>query len=89
MLRINNGQYVLKDNNNGDIYNVDNVLVRKGSIDYITGEVNLEFNAPLTSDIVADYTHNETAIAIYNNLNTQTFYFDSSSLEKTYMEDMI
>ena len=89
MLRINNGQYVLKDNNNGDIYNVDNVLVRKGSIDYITGEVNLEFNAPLTSDIVVDYTHNETAIAVYNNLNTQTFYFDSSSLEKTYMEDMI
>ena len=76
MIRINNGQYVLKDNNNGDIYNVDNVLVRKGSIDYITGEVDLEFNAPLTSDIIVDYIHNETAIAVYQNLNTQTFYFD-------------
>lgn len=89
MIRINNGQYVLKDNNNGDIYNVDNVLVKKGHIDYITGEIQLQFLSELTSDIVVDYTHNETAIAVYENLSTQSFYFDSSSLEKTYMEDMI
>jgi len=89
IIRINNGQTTLRDNNNGDIYNSDNVLVRKGHIDYITGLVEMEFTAPLTSDIVVSYTHNETSIAVYRNLNTQYFYYDSSSLEKDYMEDMI
>lgn len=89
MIRINNGQTVLRDNNNGDIYNNNNVLVRKGHVDYITGLVELEFTAPVTSDIIVDYTHNETAIAVYRNLNTQYFYYDSSALEKTYMEDMV
>lgn len=89
MIRVNNGQTVLRDNNNGDIYNSDNILVRKGHVDYITGLVELEFTSPLTSDIIVSYTHNETSIAVYRNLNTQTFYYDSSSLEKDYMEDMV
>ena len=43
MIRIDNGQYVLRDNNNGSIYNVDNVLSKKGSIDYVTGQISLDF----------------------------------------------
>ena len=89
MIRINNGQYVLKDNNNGEIYNVDSVLSQKGRVDYITGEVFLDFNEPVTSDIIIDYVHNATNIATYKNLNTQTFYFDSSSLQQDDMQDLI
>lgn len=89
MLKINNGQYTLRDNNNGHIYNVDNILTKKGDIDYITGEVDLQFNAPLTDDIVINFIHNATNIAVYKNLNTQTFYFDQSSLEKDDMQDMV
>ena len=89
MLKINGGQYTLRDNNNGHIYNVDNILTKKGDIDYITGEVDLQFNAPLTDDIVINFVHNATNIAVYKNLNTQTFYFDQSSLEKDDMQDMV
>ena len=89
MLKINNGQYTLRDNNNGHIYNVDNILTKKGDIDYITGEVDLQFNAPLTDDIVITFIHTATNIAVYKNLNTQTFYFDQSSLEKDDMQDMV
>lgn len=89
MLKINNGQYTLRDNNNGHIYNIDNILTKKGDIDYITGEVDLQFNAPLTDDIVINFIHNATNIAVYKNLNTQTFYFDQSSLEKDDMQDMV
>ena len=89
MLKINNGQYTLRDNNNGHIYNVDNILTKKGDIDYITGEVDLQFNAPLTDDIVINFIHNATNIAVYKNLNTQAFYFDQSSLEKDDMQDMV
>ena len=87
MIRVNNGRTVLTDNNNGDIYNNDNVLVRKGHIDYLTGLVELEFAAPLQSDLIIDYTHNETAIAVYTNLSTQEFYYDSSSLLKERVEE--
>ena len=62
---------------------------KKGDIDYITGEVDLQFNAPLTDDIVINFIHNATNIAVYKNLNTQTFYFDQSSLEKDDMQDMV
>lgn len=89
MLKINGGQHTLRDNNNGHIYNVDNILTKKGDIDYITGEVDLQFNAPLTDDIVINFVHNATNIAVYKNLNTQTFYFDQSSLEKDDMQDMV
>lgn len=89
MIRVNNGQTTLRDNNNGDIYNNNNILVRKGHVDYITGLVELEFSSPVVSDLIIDYTHNETSIAVYQNLNTQTFYYDSSALEKDNMEDMV
>ena len=80
---------LLKDNNNGEIYNVDSVLSQKGRVDYITGDLYLEFNAPVIADIIIDYTHNATNIATYKNLNTQTFYFDPSSLEKDDLQDSI
>lgn len=89
MIRINNSQYTLRDNNNGDIYNVDNILTKKGSIDYTTGEVSLLFNAELTSDMIVSYTHNAANIAVYRNLNTQTFYFDASSLESDDTQDLV
>lgn len=89
MIRINNGQYVLKDNNNGEIYNTEGILAQKGSIDYITGDLYLEFNEPVTADIIIDYVHNATNIATYKNLNTQTFYFESSSLQQDDMQDLI
>lgn len=89
MVRVNGGEYTLTDNNNGQIYNIDNILVRKGSIDYMTGELDLEFTSPVTDDLVINYTKNEINIATYRNLSTQTFYFDSSSLQKDDMQDLV
>lgn len=89
MIRINNGEYDLRDNNNGQIYNVDNVLEHNGSIDYSTGELDLEFVDPVDVDIVVNYTKNEANIATYRNLSTQTFYYDSSALAKDNMQDLI
>lgn len=89
MIRVNNGQYILRDNNNGEIYNIDGILAKKGSVDYLTGEVFIEFNEPIIADLVIDYVHNAANIATYKNLNTQTFYFDSSSLEQDDMQDMV
>lgn len=81
MIRVDGGRYLLRDNNNGEIYNTNNILQYKGSINYLTGEIDLMFNAPVTDDIVIEYTHNTTNVAIYRNLSTQEFYFDSSALE--------
>lgn len=89
MIKINSGQYILRDNNNGEIYNVNNILQYKGSINYLTGEIDLMFNAPCTDDIVVEYTHNTTNIAIYRNLSTQSFYFDSSALELDTTQDLV
>lgn len=89
MIRVNDGQYTLRDNNNGVIYNVDNILAHKGKIDYITGELYLEFNAPLITDLIIDYTKNKANIAVYKNLSTQKFYFDSSALEADDMQDLV
>ena len=89
MIRINNGQTVLRDNNNREIYNVDSILQHKGSVNYLNGEIELVFNETPTSDIVVDYVHNQANIAIYRNLNTNEFYFDSSSLASDGMEDLI
>lgn len=89
MIKINGGQYILRDNNNGEIYNVDNILQYKGSINYLTGEIDLMFNAPCTDDILVEYTHNTTNIAIYRNLSTQSFYFDSSALELDTTQDLV
>lgn len=89
MIRINDGQYTLRDNNNGTIYNIDNILAHKGTIDYVTGEVHLQFNAPLVTDMIIDYTKNKANIAVYKNLSTQKFYFDSSALEADDMQDLV
>ena len=82
-IRINGGQYVLKDDNNGGIYNEDNILVHKGSINYTTGALDIEFVSASTvyQDIQVDYIKNETNIALYKNLSTQEFTYDSTSLE--------
>lgn len=89
MIRINDGQYTLRDNNNGTIYNIDNILAHKGTIDYVTGEVHLQFNAPLITDMIVDYTKNKANIAVYKNLSTQKFYFDSSALEADDMQNLV
>lgn len=82
MIQVDGGLYTLKDNSNGQIYNDDNILTKKGKIDYITGELELEFNSPLTTDLIVSYTKNEAVLASYKNLSTQTFYFDSSCLQR-------
>ena len=89
MIRVDGGRYVLRDNNNGEIYNIDNILQYKGSINYMTGEIDLMFNAPLVDDLVIEYTHNTTNIAIYRNLSTQEFYFDSSALEADATQNVV
>ena len=80
LIKVNGGQYLLRDNNNGEIYNINNVLQYKGSVNYLTGEVDLMFTSPVTDDLVISYVHNTTNVALYRNLSTQTFYFDNSSL---------
>ena len=89
MIRVDGGRYVLRDNNNGEIYDIDNILQYKGSINYMTGEIDLMFNAPLVDDLVIEYTHNTTNIAIYRNLSTQEFYFDSSALEADATQNVV
>lgn len=89
MVRVNGGQYTLRDNNNKEIYNVDNILQYKGEVDYISGEVDLMFNAPVFDDITINYTKNETNIAVYRNLSTQEFYFDSSALMADDTQDLV
>lgn len=89
MVRINGGQYTVRDNNNGTIYNSNSVLARNGTINYVTGEVHLEFVDFLTDDLVIDYTKNRATLAPYRNLSTQSFYFDSSALEQDDMQDLV
>lgn len=81
MIRLDGGMYTLRDNNNGEIPNVDNKLQHKGTIDYFTGEIDLIFNEPPIDDLVIDYVHNTTNVAVYKNLNTFDFYFDTTSLK--------
>lgn len=89
MIKINEGQYTLRDNNNGHIYNVDSILTKKGTIDYLTGEIHFELVSPCYTDISIVYTKNATNIATYKNLSTQTFYFDTSSLQKDDTQDLV
>ena len=89
MIRVNDGQWTLRDNNNGAIYNVDNILTRNGSVDYLTCDLDIEFVSEVDTDLIVDYVHNETNIAVYKNLSTQTFYFDASSLVKDDMQDLV
>ncbi len=81
MIRVNGGQVVLRDNNNGTITNNNNILARNGTVDYITGEIHIEFVDFLLDDLVIDYTKNRATLAPYRNLSTQSFYFDSSALK--------
>lgn len=80
MIRLDNGLYVLRDDGNGKIYNTDNILGSTSTINYTTGKLVLKLSAPLTSDLIINYTKNEATLATYSNLNTNSFYFDSSSL---------
>ena len=89
MIRVNDGQWTLRDNNNGVIYNVDNILTHNGTINYLTGEVDIEFVSEIATNLIVDYTHNETNIAQYKNLSLQTFYFDPSALQKDDMQDLV
>lgn len=82
MIRVNNGKTVLTDDKNGQIYNTDNILVRKGDIDYHKGTIDLEFVSAPDVDLVVNYTKNETNVAVYRNLSTNEFYFDTSALLK-------
>lgn len=90
-IRINDSQYILKDNNNGEIYNTDNILEHKGRINYTTGIIDLEFVSADTvfSGITVDYTKNEANIALYRNLSTTEFTFDPTSLKVSEVQDMI
>ena len=82
MIRVNNGEYILRDNNNEKIYNSDNVMTKDGTINYLTGEITLNFTAPLNDNLIIDYKVNKVNIANYRNLSTQTFFFDSTSLKQ-------
>lgn len=89
MIRLNNGEFTLRDNNNGVITNAQNALSENGSIDYKTGEIDLSFATSVYEDIVINYTHNSTNIATYRNLSTQTFFFDSTALKEDNVEDLL
>lgn len=89
MIRVNGGEYILRDNNNGTIYNTDNILARNGTVDYLTGEVSIEFTDVLTQALIVDYTKNAATLAPYKSLSTQTFYFDSSALEEDDTKNLV
>lgn len=89
LIRVNNGQYTLRDNSNGEIFNVENVLQKKGKINYMTGEVDLLFVAPQETELVVTYTNNVTTVSLYRNLSTQEFYFDASALKADEVQDII
>lgn len=82
MISVNGGQTILRDDNNGEIYNTDSILQNKGSINYVTGKVDLLFNSPIGDDLVVTYQHNKTNIATYRNLSTHSFSFDTSALKQ-------
>lgn len=88
-LRTDNDEYTLRDNNNGAVFNIDGILQKNGTIDYQSGKVHLAFNMPTNSDLEISYVHNECTIARYENLSTNSFYFEPGSLEKAYMQDLI
>ena len=82
MVRVDYDKYIMRDNNNGEIINSQNRLTKDGTINYTTGQIHLELTTP-ASEIKITYTKNKVNIATYINLNTQNFYFDSSSLKNT------
>lgn len=90
-ININDSQYILKDNSNGEIYNTDNILEHKGKINYTTGTIDLQFVSADTvfTGITVDYTKNEANIALYRNLSTTEFTFDPSSLKVSDVQDRV
>lgn len=80
VLNVNNGEYMLKDNGNGKISNLNGVLQTSGDIDYTTGEVDIRFNAPLTIAPKIKYKQNVIVSLRYTNLNTQDFEIADESL---------
>lgn len=90
-IRLNGNEYVLKDNSNGEIYNIDNVLQHKGKINYITGEIDFELHSADTvyMDIYIDYIKNQANITTYRNLNTEEFTFDVSSMKINEVQNLI
>jgi len=90
-IRVNDSQYILKDNNNGEIYNIDNILEHKGKINYTTGVIDIQFVSADTvySGITVDDTKNEANIALYRNLSTTEFTFDPTSLKVSEVQDLV
>lgn len=88
---INDGQYILKDNNNGEIYNIDNILQHKGKINYTNGLIDIEFVSADTvyKDFIVQYTKNEANVALYRNLSTTEFTFDPTSLKVSDVQDLV
>lgn len=80
VLNINNGEYMLKDNGNGKISNMDGVLQTSGKINYVTGEVEFKFNGPQTVEPKIKYKQNVITSIRYTNLNTQDFEVADESL---------
>lgn len=80
-IRLNNGNYILKDNSNGKIMNYNNILRKDGTIDYKTGNITFEVNEPLTTDLYVLYTSNTISMPRYMNLDTATFNIANESLK--------
>lgn len=90
-IRINDDQYVLKDDANGKIYNTDNILEKNGKIDYTKGTIDLMFVSADTiyDNFVVEYTKNEANIALYRNLSTTEFTFDPTSLKTANVNNVL
>lgn len=89
IISVNDGQAVLKDNGNKSIYNVDNILAKNGKVDYRNGTITLQFTNELVTPLQITYTKNQANVALYRNLNTNSFSFDSSSLEETINPNLV
>ena len=81
VLNIDNGSFMLKDNGNGKITNINGLLQQAGTIDYATGEVSFKFNAPLTIAPKIKYKQNVITSIRYANLNTQEFQIADESIK--------
>jgi hypothetical protein len=79
-IRFNGGLQVLKDDGNGKISNVSDILQNNGSIDYSTGKLNFILNEEVATDITVTYKKNVIALAKYMNLNSSTFRLADDSL---------
>lgn len=80
-INIDNGDITLKDNGNGKIPNVNGILAEVGKVDYVSGEVQLKFNAPLSFKPRITYTKNSVNMARYTNFSTITFEIAPESIK--------